>query len=181
MPNYTIEGKQEFPLTFQEFKNGMETGVFHHESHRAFAVCLFYYGVRRWEALRALREQFKQQGGFLFFNVGPRLKHSKETEPLPIPVNAPFLDILIRQIELTEKGERVFKFSPTTAWRIIRRVWHYPHHMRLTLITNLFEQGRTITQVKSWTGLTVAALDFYAGKVDIMNIGKTLGKSQEVK
>ena len=175
MPNYTIEGKQEVPMTFEEFREGMEHGKFIHESHKAYAVCLAYYGVRRGEGLRALREQFKVQGGLLFFDVGPRLKHSKQTEPLPIPINAPYLDILIKQIAETEKGEKVFKFSETTAWRIIRRVWHYPHHLRLTLITKLFEQGKTITQVKSWTGLTLNALDFYVGKVDIMRIGRSLG------
>jgi integrase len=174
MPNYSREGKQEIPMSFSQFREGMETGHFLQPSHRAFAVLLFYYGVRKTEARRALKEQFSIQNGLLFFNVGQRLKHSKETDPLPIPVNAPYIDLLVRQIDRTPKLGRVFDFSDKTAYNIIARVWHYPHHFRLTRITGFFEDGRTITQVKNWTGLSLQALDYYAGKVDILNMGKSL-------
>jgi integrase len=176
MPNYTREGKQEIPLSSVEFKEGMEHGKFVKDSHRAFAVCLAYYGVRKTEARRAKKEQFKIQGGLLFFDVGPRLKHSKKTDPLPVPIDAPYINFLIDAMRNTPKGERVFDFSDKTAYNIIRRVWKYPHHFRLTNITGQFERGKTITQVKSWTGLTLQALDFYAGKVDILRTGKELKK-----
>jgi hypothetical protein len=176
MPNYTREGKQEIPMTFNEFREGIEHGKFVKDSHRAFAVCLAYYGVRKTEARRAKKEQFFIQGNMLFFDVGQRLKHSKKTYPLPVPTDAPYMNFLIDAICETPKGERVFDFSDKTAYNIIRRVWHYPHHLRLTLITNFFERGRSITQVKSWTGLTLQALDFYAGKVAILDMGKSLLK-----
>jgi len=174
MPNYTREGKQEIPMSFAEFKEGMEHGKFCKDSHRAFPVCLYYYGVRKTEARRAIREQFSIQHGLLFFDVGQRLKHSKKTDPLPIPVDAPFVNVLIEAVENTPKGKKVFPFSDKTAYNIIRRVWKYPHHLRLTRITGFFENGVPITQVKSWTGLTLNALDYYAGKVAIRNMGKSL-------
>jgi integrase len=171
---YSIEGKIEIPLTLNEFKQGMATGRFIHGSHRAFVVLLFYYGVRISEGLRANREQFKVQGNLLFFDVGQRLKHSKKTDPLPLAINAPYVNELIELIEQTPPGHKLFKFKRKTGYNIVRRVWHYPHHFRLTRITGFFQDGRTITEVKSWTGLSLKALDYYAGKVAILKMGESL-------
>jgi hypothetical protein len=171
---YSIEGKIEVPMSIYEFKEGMEHGKFIKENHRAFAVALFYYGVRITEARRAVKEQFKIQGNLLFFDVGPRLKHSKQTDPLPLPLSAPYANELVEQIQKTSSNNKVFNFSNKTGYNIVRRVWHYPHHFRLTRITGFFEQGRPITQVKSWTGLTLQALDYYAGKVSILDMGQSL-------
>jgi hypothetical protein len=157
---YSVAGKQQEPISLSQFKEGMATGKFVKGSHRAFCVLLYYYGVRTNEARRVTREQFSIQGNKLYFNVGKRLKHSKETDALPILIDAPFVNELIDLIQLTEPEKKLFDFSNKTGYNIVRRVWSYPHHFRLTRITEFFEQGRTITQIKGWTGLTLTALNF---------------------
>lgn len=174
MPNYTREGKILVPIPFEEFKNGIDTGKFVKPEHKAYAALLYYSGVRKSEARRTYKEQFSLQNGIIFWDVGPRLKHSKETDPLAIPLEASYANLIWEAVQNTPKGKKVFEFSDKTAYNIVRRVWHYPHLFRLTRITDFFEQGRTITQLKSWTGLTLVALDSYAGKVDIMRMGRSL-------
>jgi hypothetical protein len=142
--------------------------------HRAYNALLFYTGVRRNEARLTLKEQFSLQGDILFWDVGEREKHSRKTESLPLPVNLPYVDLIVKVVQAAQPGERVFPFSSKTAYNIVRRVFKYPHYYRLSRITNFYEQGRTTTQLKSWTGLTVVALDSYVGKVDIMRMGKSL-------
>jgi len=177
MPNYTRNGKQEVPMEFNQFIENMNSGKFCKAKHRAFAVLLVYYGVRKSEARRATKEQFSIQGNLLFFDVGQRLKHSKKTDPLPIPTDAPFVNELINLIEETPEGKPLFDFSDKTAYNIMQRAgFFYPHYARLTRITKFFQDGRPITEVKSWTGLTLQALNYYAGKVAILDMGKSLGK-----
>jgi hypothetical protein len=175
---YSVAGKIEVAMSFKEFSEGITQGKFVKENHKAFAVLLFYYGVRLTEARRTFKEQFSIQGNLLFFDVGKRLKHGKETDALPIPIDAPFVDLLINAIEKTPNNTKVFQFSNKTGYNIVRRVWHYPHHFRLSRITGFFQDGRPITQVKSWTGLTLDALDYYVGKVSILEMGKSLSKPQ---
>jgi len=57
------------------------------------------------------------------------------------------------------------------------RVFAYPHYHRLTRITQFFLDGHTIAEVKSWTGLTLKALDYYVGLVSIHKMGKSLKKN----
>jgi integrase len=162
-------------MTDQEFLEGMEKGLFiKTDLHRAYNALLFYTGVRRNEARLTRKEQFSLQGNILFWDVGQREKHSKATEPLPLPLSLPYVDVIWKVIQYAKKGDRVFPFSDKTAYNIVRRVFKYPHFYRLSRITNFYEQGRTNTQLKSWTGLTLTALDSYAGRVDIMKMGKSL-------
>jgi integrase len=170
---YSVDGgKIVNPLTKAEFEKGIATGKFCQKNHKAFAVMLWYAGLRKTELRLAKKEQFQIQGEVLVFDVGKRLKHSKETEPLQFPLMADHIDLVLEAIKCTRPGERVFGFSDRTAYNIIRRVWHYPHHLRLTRITREFEKGHTVPEVKSFTGLTLTALDSYIGKVTIANIGK---------
>jgi hypothetical protein len=81
-------------------------------------------------------------------------------------------------MDKTPENGKVFCFSDKTSYNVIHGVWFYPHHLRLTRITGFFEDGRPITQVKSWTGLTLQALDFYTGKVAILDMGKSLGEQR---
>ena len=172
MANYTREGKILVPIPFKEFQDGMDNGKFCKPLHKAYAVLLYYSGVRKTEARLTLRDNFSVQRDMLFWDVGPRLKHSKQTDPLAIPLENPYVDLLVKAVQDTPKGEQVFPFSDRTAYNIIRRVWKYPHLFRLTLITDYLQQGRTIPEVKSWTGLTVVALEAYVGRVAISNMAR---------
>ncbi len=173
---YALEGKIEVPLSREEFEEGIRIGDFKKDGHKAFAVLLYYTGLRKNEVRRVRKEQFQIQNGILIFNVGKRLKHSKETQPLQLPLCLPFLNYVVDEIKRTTANGKVFNFSDRTAYNIIRRVWHYPHHMRLTRITKEFDKGRTITQMQNFTGLTLQALNFYIGRVDIASIGQGLAE-----
>jgi integrase len=179
MPDYRKNGKILIPLTDDEFAEGMENGYFAKESHKAFVVLLFYSGVRKQEALRALRKQFRITNDAVIFSVGKRLKHGIETPPLTIPSKAPYVNLLIAEIEQTfSKNSRIFEFSAKTAYNIVSRVFNYPHLFRLSRITNFFAAGYNIAQVRSWTGLTLKSLDFYVGIVDVKEMGQSLLKKK---
>jgi len=178
MPWYRRHGKIESPLTFQDFLKAMQRAVNAKPEHRAFAVLLYYTGVRRSEALKAVREQFWVKDGFLYFDVGKRLKGGLKTPPLNIPVNAPYVNELLKVISQTRKGERVFKFTDRTAYNIINRIFGtYPHHLRLSRITDFLMKGFSIPEVKSWTGhASSKSLDSYVAIVDVKRMGEALGK-----
>src|SRR3972149_143449 len=104
------------------------------------------------------------------------------TTPLPLALNAPFMKDLVRNIEQADEGERVFPWSLKTAYNIIDRVFSYPHLFRLSRITWFFmphpEVGRargfSIPEVRTYTGLSLAALDYYIGRADIADMGRAL-------
>jgi integrase len=173
---YGLTGKIEEPITEAEFSKGMKSGHFVEDKHRAFCVLLYYAGVRRGEALRVTRDQFRFTDSAIMYNVGERLKHSKETPNLKLPYSAPYMMELQKTIEDTKPGEKVFRFCPKTAYNIVHRVWKYPHLFRLTRITSFFQQGYTIAQLRSWTGLSLAALEYYVGIVDTQKMGDSLAK-----
>ena len=176
MPHYRIEGKLTEPMTDQDFIDGMTSGKFIEPSHRAYCVLLYYSAVRKSEARRALKEQFRLTPKFLVFEVKRRLKHGIETPPLKIPLKAPFVTDLAETVSATPDGQRVFSFSDKTAYNVVRRVYHYPHFFRLSRITSFFADGWSIAQVKNWTGLSLAALEYYVGLVDIDKMAESLAK-----
>jgi hypothetical protein len=204
MPWYRTEGKILTPLSDEDFTRGMQTGLFYHPRHRAYVVLLRFTGVRKLEALRATREQFiiNRERGLISFDVGPRLKKLRHTQKgkllteaeyeallkqragslstpaLPIPLDAPYADYLRVAVETTPSGQRVFPYSEKTAYNIVRRAFKYPHLFRLSLITNFFLAGWTIPQVRSWTGLSLAALNYYVGLVDISKMGESFVKAK---
>jgi len=174
MPWYRTQGKILEPITDTEFKYGMEHGKYVQPNHQAFNVLLYYSAVRKQEALRAQREQFQISRSNVNFNVGKRLKHGVETPPLPLPLKLPYMTVLVEAVEQTRPGERVFPYSLKTGYNIVHRAFKYPHLFRLSRITNFFNDGWTIAQVRSWTGLTLAALDYYIGVVDIQKMSRKL-------
>jgi len=176
LPWYRTEGKIQQPLTEQDFKDGMEHGKFVEQKHRAFCVLLYYSAVRKKEALRVLKEQFQVRPKQIIFNVGKRLKHGIETPALPLPLNAPYVDELLEALGNTKPKKRVFPYCDKTGYNIVRRAFKYPHLFRLSRITNFFLEGWTIPQVHSWTGLTLKALDYYVGLVDVTKMGESLAK-----
>lgn len=177
-PHYRIEGKILTPLTEDDFKDGMENGKFIQLEHRAYCVLLYHSAVRKTEGLRVKREQFQITRSAIMFDVGPRMKHSKTTPALKIPLKAAYVSELKTVIEKTPRGNRVFPYCPKTAYNIVRRAFKYPHLFRLSRITNFFLDGWTIIQVRTWTGLSLASLEYYVGLVDISRMGDSLAKKR---
>jgi integrase len=172
---YSKHGKITTPIDDAKFIEGMAHGVFKNPRHRSYAVLLYYTAIRRAEALRCIPEQFTIKTDRIIFDVKKRLKHGKETPPLTIPRDAPFVDELENAVRNTEKGKRIWSFCPKTAYNIVDRAFgFYPHFFRLSRVTNFFQEGWTIAQVRSWTGLTLSALEYYVGLVDIDKMGMSL-------
>ncbi len=179
MPDYRKYGKILTPLTDEEFEEGMRTGKFCSRKHKGYVTLLFYFGVRKTEGLRARKEQFKVSRDLLYFDVGKRLKHGMLTPALNVRLDAPHVDEIVWAMENTEEGERVWPYSDKTGYNIVDRVFKYPHFFRLSRITNFFLEGWTIAQVRSWTGLSLAALNYYVGLVDVTRMGESLGQRGE--
>jgi len=165
MPNYSKSGKIMIPLTQELFIKGMSEGKFAREKHRGLAALLYYTGIRISEGLRAKKEQFSLQNQAIYFDVGKRLKHGKVTAPLKILQSKPYANLIWDAVKETKSKQRVFPFCRSTGYNVIARVWFYPHHLRLTRFTDLAKYG--IAQLRSWSGLTLTALDYYMGAVDI--------------
>jgi hypothetical protein len=177
---YSIEGKILTPLSDVDFAEGMKNGTFLKPSHAAYCVLLYYSAVRKTEGQRTLRDAFQVFRDKIVFDVGQRLKHSTKTPPIEIPLAAPYADLLKDQIEATLPGYRVFPFCAKTAYNVVRRAFKYPHLFRLSRITNFFVDGWTIAQIHSWTGLSVSALNYYIGLVDISKMAKSMVKKTEI-
>jgi integrase len=176
---YSIAGKQLNPITDEDFVTLMQTGDFKKPDHKGYATGLYYTAVRREELRRATKQQFQITKTDVVFSVQKRLKHGIETPPLKIPKEAAFMDTVIGIIVKTNANERVFPYSKKTCYNIMQRAgFHYPHFCRLSRITNFFLEGWTIPQVHSWTGLSLRALNFYLGLVDIDKMGRSLIKNQ---
>ena len=175
MPNYTRRGKIEQPIEPDEWVSLMDRGRFVKPRHKAFCATLYYFSVRTSEALKALGEQFTIGDVELFWDVGKRLKHSRRTPTLGIDRAAPYVDTIAEAVKDTEPRARVFPFTRITAWRITNRVFKtYPHFFRLSRITQMFQEGWTIPEVRSWTGLSLNALNYYVGLATIRKKGRTI-------
>jgi len=178
-PHYRKHGKILTPLTDTQFKEVMQSGHFVRRNHKAFVALLYYSAVRKAEALRSLKEQYILSDQEVSFSVGKRLKHGIETPSLNIPLDAPYINELVREVQQTKKEKRVFRFCPMTAWNILDRIGYYPHFFRLSRITNFFLEGWTIPQVRSWTGLTLTSLNYYVGLVDVKRMGESLARRKQ--
>jgi hypothetical protein len=161
----------------------MTNGLFFRNKHRGLVALLYYSGVREYEALRAIKEQFilDSDRRVIMFEVGKRLKHGRQTPPLLIPADAPWARYIWLSIVHTKPGERVWPYCNKTGYNICRRVFKYPHYFRLSRITNFFNDGRTVTELKNWTGLTLTALDFYVGAANIQKMGESLNPNRKEK
>lgn len=174
---YKLKGKLLSPLERKDFLNKMANpkGFKKISEHRPFVAFLYYFGVRVSEALKIQKSDIELTSSTFSVDIGERLKHSKRTPPLVVRTQSPYVKELITLTEKRKPYERLFPFSRITGWRIVRRAFEfYPHYFRLNRITELFEKGFTISQIRSWTGLSLQTLDYYIGIVDIRKMGKSM-------
>lgn len=171
MPNYTLQGKLLQPITPEEF----EAAIAYEKKRpymQAYFVLLYYTGVRVSEALRAAKEAFNFDRVNLYWEVGKRLKRGRKTQPLPLALNQPHMDILYKRVIYTRKGQRVFPFDRTTAWRHCRKAGlGYNHHARLSAITFYLKMGYSIAHIVNWFGISVQTVNEYIGLLDLQEMG----------
>lgn len=145
-------GKQKEPISFDEFKAFMEKGYFSQRSHRSFLAFLYWFGVRKTEALERVREDFQVESGVLNVDV-LSLKGGEDRPPLEIDVDMPYVNLILEQVALTRPRCRVWNFSDITAWRIVKRATDklYPHFFRLNRCTRMLDDPTTtIPEIKGW-------------------------------
>ena len=173
MPKYKY-GKITTPIDFQTFKEAMENGNFVKGkmlSHKSFLAFLYWFGVRKVEALERRKEDFLIKDGLLIVDATP--KKGGEREPLEVPVYYPYVDLIIKNVKQTRRSPRneegrVWNFSPRTAINIVKRAMgdrYYPHFFRLNRATRFLEDPTTtLPEMKAWFGWKAAkTVDPYIG------------------
>jgi len=173
LPKYK-HGKVTAPIDFQTFKEAMDNGKFVKSkmlSHKSFLAFLYWFGVRKAEALERTKKDFLVKDDLLIVNATP--KKGGEREPLEVLVDYPYVDLIIRKVEQTKhnpgnKEGRVWNFSPRTAINIVKRVMgdrYYPHFFRLNRATRFLEDPTTtLPEMKAWFGWKAAkTVDPYIG------------------
>ncbi len=173
LPRYKY-GKVTAPIDYQSFEEAMEKASFPKDkmlSHKSFIAFLYWFGVRKAEALERRTEDFVVKDGLLIVNATP--KKGGQREPLEIPVNYPYVDLIIKNVEQTRgssenEGDRIWNFSPRTAINIVKRVMgdrYYPHFFRLNRATRFLEDPTTtLPEMKAWFGWRAAkTVDPYIG------------------
>lgn len=158
----------------QEFNELMKAKLFLKPRDRGLIALLYYSGVRVSEATTAKRKQFHRTTNTLYYDVGQRLKHSKQTPALPMPLTAPHITTICDCYLGLEPEEIVFPYSRKGAYNIVQRFHAYPHFYRQNRITRFFLEGYTIPEVKAWTGLNMKNLDYYIAQASIVKMGATL-------
>ena len=164
-------GKQTTPIDFKTFKSLVDKGKFVKPLRdKSFLAFLYWLGVRRAETLERVKEDFVIKDGLLIVNATP--KKGGEREPLEVPVDYPYIDLIIRKVNKTRRTlanptRRVWNISGPTAWRVVKRVMpkHYPHFFRLNRATRFLEDPETtIPEMMAWFGWKASkTVDPYIG------------------
>lgn len=172
MPNYTIQGKILTSITPAQFEAALNHPYNAALEHQAFTVQIYYTGTRVSETLRSLKEAYQVTEKTLYWDVGKRLKHGKQTPPLPLSLDLPHMDLLLEQVEKTRKGKRVFDFDRTTAWRhCAKSGLGYNHHARLTAITFYLKSGYSVAHIVNFFGISVQTVNSYIGTISLEEMG----------
>lgn len=163
-------GKQTQTITLDFMKNCMnrKRAFKNHSRDKSFLALLYWAGVRKSEAYERVKEDFKITETDLIVDFHQRKKHGLAVPPLEIPLDLPFVDLIVERVRKTKARRRVWNISGVTAWRIIKRALgekYYPHFLRLNRITRMFDDPTTtIPEIKSWTGIkSFRSLDVYIG------------------
>lgn len=168
MPKYK-HGKQTDTIELEFLHKRMSKGIFKQPFRdKSFLALLYWTGVRKSEAYERVKEDFTVTKTDLVIDFHQRKKNGLEVPPLEIPLDLPYVNLIVERAKKTKQGNLVWRISDDTAWRIVKRALgekYYPHFLRLNRITRMFDDPTTtIPEAKSWTGIkTAKALDVYIG------------------
>lgn len=147
----------------------MDTGHFvRGDYHRSFLAFLYWFGVRRGEALALTPENctVDKEKGIFIVNCQPEKKG--ERPPLECDYTLPYIVLILKQLLKTPPTKRIWRFSPDTAWKIVKRAMgekYYPHFFRLNRATRFLEDPTTtIPEMLGWFGWKLTkTIDPYVG------------------
>jgi len=154
-PHKYKHGKQTEKISFKEFSQRLETTAFADPPRdKSFLVLLCYLGCRIGELLLLEKEHVKRLNGELAFHL-EIFKRGERKSPLRLTSDLPYIDLFLQYLRSIRAGKRVFPFSYTTGWRIVKRAFpiKYPHYFRLNRATHFLDDPETtIPQMKAWFG-----------------------------
>ena len=185
MPRYK-RGKQTEPIDFNTFDKAMKGNSFRKPKHRSLLAFLYWFGVRRSEALERVKEDFKEEDEFLVVKV-PKKTRIRE---LKLPLKLPYVNLILNRVKKIKKGDKVWDISPSTVWRIVKRALgekYYPHFLRVNRAKFFLGDPRSLPKdVKEWFGLeSLRDVDRYIegdkGNIDRLSsiLGHGIEKSEE--
>jgi integrase len=173
LPRYKY-GKITAPIDYSSFETAMENASFpkgRKLSYKSFVAFLYWFGVRKAEALERVVDDFLVKDDLLIVNATP--KKGGQRESLEIPSEYPYVDLIIKKIEQTRRSPdnpmgRIWNFSPRTGITIVKRIMgdrYYPHFFRLNRATRFLEDPTTtLPEMKAWFGWKAAkTVDPYIG------------------
>lgn len=158
VPKYK-HGKMKKPIEFKRFKIAMNKGTFvKGDYHRSYLAFLYWFGIRRGEALAMKPNDFSvdKEKGIMIVNC-PAMKGG-EREPLECRLDLPYVVLILKEVlnAIEKKRERVWMFSEVTAWSIVKRALgqkYYPHFLRLNRATHFLEDPTTtVPEMLAWFG-----------------------------
>ncbi len=126
--------------------------------HGSYLAITFWIGSRKTEALEIFKEDIHQEGESLFIKI-PAKKHGRRGGEIELPLSWPGVDLIKEQLLKTRKERKIWPISPSTAYRIVKRIWpeKSPHHLRYRVITKLRrlrdQQKISTDDIKSYTGI----------------------------
>jgi hypothetical protein len=189
MPKYK-DGKQENPLSFQEFRSRVEKANLSIEKE-GFMWLLYYAGARKSEVYERTAGDCQVTESHFIIDFGQRKKHGAEVDPLRFPRSWPGIEQLIklyeRALERKPSRKRIFyQENKTTLSKVVRDHWlfpniqsstalrlvkqvlgssYYPHFLRLNRLTEIGSNPEaSIVRLKSYSGIrSIKALESYLG------------------
>jgi site-specific recombinase XerD len=168
LPEYK-HGKQTEPIMFSQFQEAMEKGYFVKPLRdKSLLAFLYWFGVRRTEAIDRVVSDFNVEDGFLIVRCPAKKRGRRKV--LKAPTNLPYIHLILKQVEnARKKGRRkVWDVCSTIAWYVVKRSMgekYYPHFFRLNRAVNFLDDPTTtIPEMQAWFGWrTVDAINSYLG------------------
>lgn len=108
-------------------------------------------------------EDIKIDGEWLTVQAEAR-KHGSREGPLRLPLNFPFVDLIVQHWKETQPEHKLWNIPEVTAWRIMKQLdaKKYLHFFRFNRITELCSNPNiSIAEICSWTGLSVQTIESY--------------------
>lgn len=115
-----------------------------------------------------LGKNMKIEGEWLLIEAEAR-KHGSREGALRIPLDFPYVDLIVQQWKRSQPQERVWAIPEVTAWRIMKQLDErkYLHFFRFNRITEMCNNSQiSIAELCSWTGLTVQTIEDYLERSD---------------
>lgn len=139
---------------------------------KAFLTILFLMGPRKLEPTKMVKENIVLTKKYLVMLM-PVFKGGERAGPIKLKIGKPGVEYVIKQWKRTRKGKRVFQFSPSTAYRIVKRALGVcPHWLRHSFITTIQRNmpgnpAAVDGKIMSFTGhKSRSSLDHYRIKSD---------------